>query len=272
MSWAAYDERVRRAWTTLLDAHPTERQVQRFLEQHPALVPGAHAAFGTLTSGHAPFPCALITQPPLRGITTRTPDFLWISTDSAFLNPVFIEIEAPEKRWLTAKGHRHHELTEALHQLDEWEEWCSEPANRQIFFESYRVPALLRRRKWQPLWVLIFGRRAEDPERVSRLRARLRTESRIVLPYERVSPDEQSDNYLCARQSAGRYIAVSVPPTVRLGPNQAESWALIEGKEHAASVQQWSSPERRAFLMERFAYWDGWAAGESGIISTADLE
>src|SRR4051812_22314121 len=107
MSEEEYLRRVTQAWTDLLGTGPGEPEVQRFLETHPAMVPGAHAGLGGLHSGHAPFPAALITQPTLRGLSVRTPDFLWVAGDSLFLNPVFVEIEAPDKRWVTASGQQH---------------------------------------------------------------------------------------------------------------------------------------------------------------------
>lgn len=272
MPWPEYEKRVRDEWASLLDSRPTEREVQQFLERHPALVPGAHSALGRFKSGHAPFPCALVAQPALRGLSQRTPDFVWISTDSVFLNPVFIEIEAPSKKWLTAKGHQHHHLTEALHQLDEWREWFDQPANRQLFFDAYHLPELLRRRKWEPIWVLIYGQQQEDLERINRLRGRLRTQSRIVIPYEHLEPDEDARDYLCVRLSRGRFVAVTVPPTVHLGPALARTWALIEGKEEASRSAPWATPERRRFLAERFRYWDRWAREDMGIIRPADEE
>jgi Domain of unknown function (DUF4263) len=264
MEWPEYAARVNAEWAQLLATDPAEPEVQRFLEQHPAMVPGAHSALGRMKSGHAPFPSALITQPSLRGMLERTPDFLWISTDSAFLNPVFIEIEAPGKPWLTAKGIPHHKLTQALHQVAEWEEWFDQPVNRQLFFELYQLPDALRKRKWAPIWVLIYGRRAENAEAIGKLRARLRTQSRIVIPYEHIEPDEDAADYLCVKQSRGRYVAVTVPPTAHVGPQPAEYWARIDGKPQAAQRNTWMSPERQAFLAERFDYWDAWTnAGET---------
>ena len=194
-----YINSVSDAWSQVLSADPDEPTVQAFLEKHPLMVPGAHLGLGRLTqSGHGPFPSALITQPPLRGLTARIPDFLWIASDSVFLNPVFVEIEAPRKRWVTAAGHQHHELTQSLHQLDEWSEWLDRPVNRQLFLDVYDVPSMLRDRKWEPVFVLIYGTRGKDPAAVSRLRARLTTKTRHVIPYEHLEPDPESADYICA--------------------------------------------------------------------------
>src|SRR5690242_12013935 len=83
MSWAVYAGRVREEWAALLkEPSAEERHYQAFLEQHPALVPGAFSTPGVGKSGHYPFPVALITQPPLRGLGNRVPDFMWIASDS----------------------------------------------------------------------------------------------------------------------------------------------------------------------------------------------
>jgi Domain of unknown function (DUF4263) len=268
-----YVDRVSRAWAELLRSDPDEPAVQAFLQNHPLLVPGAHLGLGRLReTGHGPFPSALITQPPLRGLTARIPDFLWIASDSVFLNPVFLEIEAPGKRWVTAAGHQHHSLTQALHQLGEWRDWLDQPVNRELFLASYDVPSMLRQRKWEPVFVLIYGRRSEDPDAISTLRAHLTTKTRHVIPYEHLEPDPESADYLCARRGPNGYEAVTVPPTMQLGPRHAENWTLISGKERAVAASPWLSDERRAFLIERMPYWDAWGRHGRGIRRLSDVE
>jgi len=224
-----------------------------------------------MSSGHGPFPCALIAQPPLKGLTGRTPDFLWISRDSSFLNPVFIEIEDPDKKWLTDKGKQHHDLTYALDQLREWKEWFNDPLHRRLFFEYYEVPRLFRIRAWQPIFVLIYGRQAEDRTKVPKLRAHLRDQDRLVIPFEHVKPDPDAKDFLCARNTNNEYEALSIPPTLELRPGYAEAWRIIKGKETAALRCEWATIERRNFLAERFPYWDAWAANGS-LIDTGDKE
>jgi hypothetical protein len=271
MEWQEYKRRVQAAWQALLDSSPGEPAVQSFLEQHPSLVPGSHSALGRLTSGHGPFPSALITQPSLAGLGERTPDFVWISRDSAFLNPVFIEIEDPDKPWITQKGEQHHKLTQALGQLRQWREWFNDPVNRQVFFKKFQVPDLFTRRKWEPIWVLIYGRQRDD-ERIAKLRADLQDKTQRVIPYEHLEPDPEARDFMCVRNTTGRYRAVSIPATVRLHPGSAEDWALIEGKETAASASEWMTPERRDFLVERFPYWDAWARDGGRAWRSRDFE
>ncbi|MBS1868887.1 MAG: DUF4263 domain-containing protein [Actinobacteria bacterium] len=268
-----YEERVTRAWGELLRSDPAEREVQAFLETHPSMVPGAHVGLGRLgKSGHAPFPGALIAQPPLRGLTTRTPDLLWIAMDSLYLNPIFVEIEAPGKRWVTRSGQQHNELTQALHQLQEWTDWFRSRENQAMFLEAYDIPVEMRRRQVEPIYLLIYGRQSEDPEAIMRLRRHLTKPTQFVVPYEHLRPDKDSFAYLTARLGTRGYQAVSIPPTITLGPRYASDWRLISGKEEAVAHSEWMSAKRRAFLKERFAYWDEWGRGERGLINTADEE
>jgi hypothetical protein len=268
-----YEERLMLAWRELLRSGPAEPEVQTFLEAHPSMVPGAHVGLGRLgQSGHAPFPGALIAQPSLRGLTTRTPDFLWIAKDSVYLNPIFVEIEAPGKRWVTKAGQQHHQLTQALHQLQEWTDWFRSRENQSIFLEAYEIPLAMRRRQVEPVQLLIYGRQSENPEAIARLRRHLTTRTRFVVPYEHLKPDADSFGYLTARLGPRGYEAVSVPPTVTLGPRYASEWRLIGGKTDAVACSDWMPAERRTFLAARFAYWDEWGRDGRGLVRIADEE
>lgn len=117
MTIVEYYNTILEEWDKLLnsDEECDERVFQEFLEQHPSMVPGAFELFSQ--SGHYPFPLALISQPPLMGLGSKVPDFLWFATNSQYLHPIFIEIETPYKKWFTKEGHQHHQLTQALEQL-----------------------------------------------------------------------------------------------------------------------------------------------------------
>jgi len=273
MSPEVYKKRLTRAWEELIRSDPSEPEVRAFFETHPSMVPGAHVGLGRLgQSGHAPFPGALIAQPPLRGLAARTPDFLWIAKDSIYLNPIFVEIEAPGKRWVTKKGQQHNELTQALHQLEEWTDWFRRAENQAVFMEAYDIPRVIRRRRIDPIHVLIYGRQSENSDAIAKLRGHLTTRTRFVLPYEHVRPNEESFGYLTARLGTAGYEAVSVPPTVTLGPRYASEWRLIHGKAEAVAHSNWMTMRRRAFLAQRFDYWDGWGLDGRGIIRLADEE
>lgn len=73
-----------------------ERCIHEFIELHPSLLLGLAGAEGF--DRRTPFPGGVVSEPPLIGLTTKVPDFLWITYNSAFLHPVLIEIETPHKK------------------------------------------------------------------------------------------------------------------------------------------------------------------------------
>src|SRR6266576_5148094 len=83
-----YAPAIETRFRALLDSSPNERDLQRFLEQNPALVPGARTP-GT-PSGHAPIHNFLISQPRLHGLKSKLPDFMWIAKHSQAWYPTLI--------------------------------------------------------------------------------------------------------------------------------------------------------------------------------------
>lgn len=98
MPWKDYEAIVSSEWNILLSSikNGEEKRVQAFLETHHCMIPGAYSL--PMPTGGWPFPAAVISQPPLRGLTTKIPDFMWLAVDSATLHVVLIEIESPLKK------------------------------------------------------------------------------------------------------------------------------------------------------------------------------
>lgn len=273
MEWDTYSRRLQGEWTTLLESLPDEAQVQRFLEQHPCLLPGA---FGMMQAwGHYPFPGAVVTQPILNGLGERIPDFMWIATNSGEVYPTLIEIESPTKRAYRNDDVPTAELTQAMNQILEWKMWFGKPENMLVFMRHYGLPEFLRARKFHPLYILIYGRRKEIAERpqLAELRANAARQDEFIMSFDRLSPSYDARDMMCVSKRGAEYVAVSIPPTIQLGPLLAEAQAPIQEKESAAGRCSWASPERREFLARRFPYWDSWArAGARGVISIGDVE
>lgn len=142
-------------WTTLLNQDPAEREVQRFLEQHPSLVVGDQAS--------SPLGGLVFTQPRLQGLGARQfPDFLWLDTTGGALTPVLIEIERPGKAWFTKRGDLTAQFHQAHQQLGDWRAWFLEAENQLLFRRTY-VDWLgdFRSRPLLPRYVLVFGRDTE---------------------------------------------------------------------------------------------------------------
>jgi hypothetical protein len=269
MIWEDYERRVFREWHTLMNSPDgcKERNIHQFLIKHPSLVPMV---------SRSPFPSALISQPPLVGIGQKIPDFLWIARDSLNLRPVFIEIESPCKRWFTQAGVPHHEFTQALNQLGQWRAWLNQPANQLNFFEQFLIPGGMRRDlHFSPHFILIYGRRREfeqHPE-LSRLRAQFERGDQQVMTFDRLEPSAQNDIYISATKTQQGYRALSVPAVFKWSPMIVEELMTIQGVPDAIRANDWISPNRRDFLVERYAYWENWNRGDRGrMFSTGDWE
>jgi hypothetical protein len=86
--------------------------------------------------------------------------------------------------------------------------------------------------------------------------------------FDRLSPEQKADILMCVRlveSVAGPvYEALSIPPTLRLGPDLAGYRSVIGKRDITVNRNQWISLERKQFLEERFPYWDKWARDHRG--------
>jgi hypothetical protein len=272
MDWGAYQALVRRAWNALLDSGARdEREYQQFLERHPCMVPGPFGLIGT--SGHSPYPSAIISQPVLPDFTRRIPDFMWIARDSETIYPVLIEIESPSKPWFTKGDKQHAKLTQALHQITEWKAWFQNPLNVARLRDYYELE--VRGESIRPLYLLIYGRRAEANKTVERqrLRSNMSRDDEFLMTYDRLVPQAGASEFYTVRVDRSGYHALYVPATSTIGPLFAHERATIRDKDIAVSNSPYFSADRQAFYLSRLPYWDDWAVnGRRGIIYTGDRE
>lgn len=274
ISWDKYEQVTREEFERLLlNNGDDEECFQTFLEKNPSMVPGAWGMLGE--SGHYPYLGTLIAQPEIEGIKERIPDFLWLSTDSGTFAPVFIEIEAPNKRLFTSTGRTSAAFTEALGQLSEWKAIMNKPTNVQMFFEKYSIPDWLRDRKFKPHYVLIYGRRSEfeNDNWLLSTRSELVRENETLMSYDRLNPDSKSQFIVCSRVTSGEYYVKNIPPTYKLGPNLAEYYSKLKDFKKAVNIMERTSEKRKAFLIERYDYWLKFSnSANQGVIWTGDYE
>lgn len=223
------------------------------------MVPGAFPEY----SGHGAWPYALITQPPLKGFGRRIPDFMWITRHSGAVQPVMIEIEDPAKPWLVGNDDPRpsHQLTQALNQIRQWSEWLED--NGDLFFKVFAVPPEWKLRSFRPLYILIYGRKGENPREIAKLRQYLQDEKRDlrVLTYDHLTPIRDHDGYLCIKgDGQGQYKAIAMPPTARLHPSDPESWMCVAGRQQVIEADESLTEERREFLIDYVTRCDAWAA------------
>lgn len=126
---------------------------------------------------------------------------MWLARNSAVIQPVLVEIESPSKRWIAGRGRDarpHGQLTQALNQLRQRKEWLDKPANGQVLRETYGIPAEWRAmRPLRPRYMLITGRRSENPTEIAKLRDLFGRDGFDVLTYDNLpQPNYWCRNYL----------------------------------------------------------------------------
>jgi hypothetical protein len=274
LPWDDYVRLVQAEWAELLDrSAPPESEFQRFLERHPSMAPGGFVGH------HGPVHYALFTQPVLPGLRRPTPDFMWITKDSGRVLAVLIEIEKPSKLWFTTKGQETADLTQATGQLAQWKAWFKQSDNVNQFMRLYRIPDIywsaIFDLSFEQQYMLVYGRRSElkrKPE-ANRQRRNMLPPDVERMTYDRLAPHPWLRDCICVRLKGERFEAMSIPPTFRIGPNNAKDLAGMAGKSEATLASPYLSDERKQFLIERYTYWDQWAAdGAKGIRSTGDWE
>ncbi len=263
MQWDTYAALVSAAYDKLLAQDPLpERDVQRFLEQHPAMVPfpaDFAGGGGGVRGHHGSLHSALFTQPPLPGIERPVPDFMRILRDSGGIHPVLIEIEAPNRRVVNKDGYANAHFTHALGQLAEWRDWFEDSAHQQAFRELYRIPDRWVFRRISPQFLLVYGRRAElDAPQVHAQRNGLLPANTGVMSFDRLAPSMAGRREITIRVSRRRFHAVAISPTLEVGPRNAEDLAAIDGKVPALRRSAMLTSKRRELLSERLPFWDNW--------------
>jgi hypothetical protein len=274
--WEDYTSWLLDRWKLLLDTNPGEPTVQRFLEAHPCLLPGATDNVGP--GGHHGVAWdAVYSQPELKGLgRDRWPDFLWIRRDTAAVRPILIEIEAPGKPWFTKNRKPHASLGQALDQLVEWKVWFEEPENQLIFKRRY-VPNEFGHRRLVPQFVLIYGRDhefREGPGHIAsslmrRKREHMTRQSEHFFTYDMLRPEREAANYGTIVDRAAGVALLALPPTYTAGPETRTLAGLVPNPVRAIQKMELVSNARRSYLRRRWAHWHEMIATKRTIVSGA---
>ena len=271
MSWDKYVGIIDSELQALFaNVSAVEKDFQEFFERHPCCLPQMYPVFKR--GAHGPYPGAIISQPVLPGYSRKVPDFLYITRDSATVYAVLIEIEHPAKPWATAGGQSSAEFTQATNQLADWKSWFADPLNIVQFRELYRIPTdWIQSRTFEQRYFLIYGRRSDSSltEAFNKKRKHLERENECHMTYDRIQPQREMD-CLCTKLDEKGYRAISVPPTLELGPMWASEGKMIRDKEIAVRANRYLSDVRKEFLITRWPYWDAW--NRAGIIDSKDRE
>ena len=259
MSWFEYQDRLRAEWDRFLaEADPTDEAVfQKFLEQHPSLLPGPYGTpYGRY---HGPLFDAVFTQPELPGFRAKRPDFLLFEQDSATIYAILIEIEAPAKQWANNDGTPSAKLTKAIDQIRSWKAWFRQPHNLAAFKELYNIGQdYFGPRRFVQHYVLVYGRR-EEATRISSFaekRADLGHSDEFLMTYDRLQPNGSAELTLRFDRSGPdtKLRVISVSPTFILDRSNSAWFSSLLGREEAIKNHPFTTDARKEFLLERVRF------------------
>ena len=123
---------------------------------------------------------------------------------------------------------------------------------------------MLRGRHFVQKYILIYGRRS-DPTLTDDLNAKrhhLPGINETYMTYDRLCPSRVLEQCLTVKLGSKGYEAICIPPTTELGPDYAGDWSVIMKKEQAVEANPLIPEKRKAFLVERWSYWDAWARSD----------
>lgn len=274
LSYQEYGSCLNKMYAELLDDDSaSEKDFQSFFENHPCMMPGH--SYGNQNHGIPNW--SLISQPSIESEIKRVPDFMWITETSTELIPVLIEIESPSKKmYRKHDGAQNALYSQAYNQIEEWRVILSSEKAQRAFFDRYEIPTTIHsNRKFSPHFILIFGRRREfsSKELLAIKRADKQSEDYRLMSFDRLSPSYDAMCYATTKyRENGRIEVQAIPPTFQLGPELAGCLTKWSGLSLAINKCALISPERKAFLIEREAYWREWAQAGSKPLRIGDWE
>ncbi len=256
----------------LLNSSDDESVFQRFFERNPSYLPGAYQLFGK--SGHYPYMSSLVSQPCIKGVSDRKPDFMWLAHNSTDFSPIFIEIEKPSKRLFTCGGQQSSIYTQALTQIRDWKIQLDKPHERGLFFEMLGNPDELYRLTFSPQYCLIYGRRDEyeEDDHLRAMKSKLSSQDICLMSYDRLRPDKNAMNFVSVELVNRRFRVKHIPPTFRYYPAEASVFTKYDGFKDRISEMVHTSVERKEFLFERYNYWCQYASSPHRHIYTGHFE
>ncbi|MGD6729790.1 MAG: Shedu anti-phage system protein SduA domain-containing protein [Pleomorphochaeta sp.] len=277
ISFETYKIQIMEKYNNLLTENIKDESIfQLFFENNPSFLPGALILLGH--SGHAPYMNALISQPNLGNAFNRRPDFLWLASDSIKFCPVFIEIENPNKKMFTKNKNFTSQFTQAYGQILEWKSILNKPHNQLSFFDFFNVSDEIRRKKFEPQYLLIYGRRDEysrDDFFIGK-RAEIAKDDLSIVSYDRLYPIDGYSQFVTCKVKDKNYEVIGIPPTYRYMPMFAEELSKYLNFKSAILKMEMTTEERKKFLLERYDYWKVFGKKKKGnglsLLDTGDSE
>lgn len=276
MPWGEYVARSLAEWRALLDSDPAEREVQKWLELHPAFLPGGVGDVGP-GGHHGSEWNAVFREVPLKGLgKNRQPDFMWVTRSSSLVTPILIEIEKPNAKWLKANGRPTRHMLDALDQLTDWKVWFSRPENQTIFRQTYIFDDDFKSRALEAHYVLIYGRESEfkkggghdDPDWLRYKRDFMRREREQFMTFDSLKPDSHNEDAVTVSMTTDGAELWAVAPTFGTGPAWRDAAVELLGVEDAIDRSAYIEEHRRDYLKGRVDFWRKAAANERKTVVT----
>lgn len=244
-----------------------------------AIMPGAFELLGR--SSHMPVHNSLFSQPRLSNDDKlKIPDFMWIANDSLSLCPVFIEIEKPSKLEFRKDSDVGRQVfNQALGQIKHWKAILSDESGRSFFYDYYRIPAKYRSLTFAPQYLLVYGRRQEyeDDTWLTKTRKQYEEADIRIMSFDRLLvPDRNVIDCFTCKVIQSNLIIQQIPPTFVYRPktlSELGGYDNMTGFESAVHRMEYTTEERKTFLIRRFSYWNEYGKADSfAPINTSDKE
>lgn len=263
MEWGKYSDQMRAEWFKLLSNDPEEAEVQAFMELHPSMIPGGSGDIGP-GGHHGSQMSAVFRQPTLSGAgSTFVPDFMWVTMSSGLITPILIEIEKPSKLWFNKNGTPTAKFSQAQDQLDEWRSWFAHDMNPSIFRQKYMFEDLHLNRPLKPQFVLIYGRDVEftwagghsNPDGMRYKRDSKRKPDETLMTFDSVTPRYDHRNSVTVTMTANGPVPFAFSPVYQTNPMTGIDARILGDPTVALERSVMMSTERRAYLSQRWKYW-----------------
>jgi hypothetical protein len=252
-----YDRKAIKKFKELIKSFPNREPVfQKFFEQNPSFIPGSRSELSLSPSGHDPYLKSVISQPKIRGVKKRSPDFLWLSSDSISFCPVFIEIEAPSKKYFLKKDGFTAPFNHSLNQLNEWQTILTKPEALLNFYDDFNIPQSFRKMHFEPQFVLVYGQRKEyqnnewlEQQRAKKI-ADCKRNNIHILCYDNIKPQCSGLGYICTTVKKKKYSVKYISPTFSLNTIDIEEENPILNWSEAINKMELITNARKKYLFD----------------------
>ncbi|MBQ9246454.1 DUF4263 domain-containing protein [bacterium] len=199
---------LKQEYIKLLEKNENESIYQKFLEEHPILIPTKPFELNHFVH------FSLIFKKLQLG-TSHISDFCFLSKSSAEWNIVFIELEKPDSKFFNNDGTITRDLNVGISQIQDWNAYFSIEENKLAFKQNKVIKELM---SFNPnffhnpcnfKYILVIGRR--ETLYNSKFKDKFRSifpRNSYIMTYDSLyeALDKKNDNYICHIENDELYI------------------------------------------------------------------